>query len=204
MKAVFFDFGRTIVEHPEDGAGEDIVRRYGITDCTEVKLVRDALFSLKGAMKGLDDASISRDQYEIEVLSAVPCELHDKVKEAMSYPIHWLPLIDGMEELLAKLKKDGFKLYIASNMDLFHAAQMREHRTAKYFDGMVFSSEIRVGKPKAEYFEKMLKVCSETAENSLFIDDLAANVEAAESLGIKGLVFKGDALEAEKFIYENK
>ena len=109
MKAVFFDFGRTIVEHPEDGAGEDIVRRYGITDCTEVKLVRDALFSLKGAMRGLDDASISRDQYEIEVLSAVPCELHDKVKEAMSYPIHWLPLIDGMEALLAKLKKDGFK-----------------------------------------------------------------------------------------------
>ena len=155
-------------------------------------------------MKGLDDASISREQYEAEVLSVVPEELHAKVKEAMSYPIHWLPLIDGMEELLRKLKNDGFKLYIASNMDLYHATQMREHRIAKYFDGMVFSSEIKVGKPKAEYFEKMLKQCSESAQNSIFIDDLAANVEAAEAIGIKGLVFKGDTLEAEKFIYENK
>lgn len=203
MKAIFFDFGRTLVEHPEDGAGEAVVRRYGITADHEVKLVRDALFSLKGAMKGLDDASISREEYGIQVLSEVPSHLHEKVKQAMEYPISWLPVIDGMEDLLIKLKKDGFKLYIASNMDLLHAAQMREHPLAEYFDKMVFSSEIRVGKPKAEFFEKLLEVCNEAPENSLFIDDLADNVEAAQICGIKGLVFKGNALEAEKFIYDN-
>ena len=203
MKAIFFDFGRTLVEHPEDGAGEAVVRRYGITDDREVKLVRDALFSLKGAMKGLDDASISREEYSIQVLSEVPCHLHEKVKQAMEYPISWLPVIDGMEDLLIKLKKDGFKLYIASNMDLLHAAQMREHPLAGYFDKMVFSSEIRVGKPKTEFFGKLLEVCNEAPENSLFIDDLADNVAAAQICGIKGLVFKGSALEAEKFIYDN-
>lgn len=203
MKAIFFDFGRTLVEHPEDGAGEAVVRRFGITEENEVKLVRDALFSLKGAMKGLDDASITREEYSAQVLMAVPVHLHEKVKKAMEYPISWLPMIDGMEALLQKLKKDGYKLYIASNMDLLHAAQMREHPIAKYFDKMVFSAEIKVGKPKAEYFVILLDICGEKAENSLFIDDLAANVKAAEALGIKGLVFKGDAKEAEKFIYEN-
>ena len=203
MKAIFFDFGRTLVEHPEDGAGEAVVRRFGITEENEVKLVRDALFSLKGAMKGLDDASITREEYSAQVLMAVPVHLHEKVKKAMEYPISWLPMIDGMEALLQKLKKDGYKLYIASNMDLLHAAQMREHLIAKYFDKMVFSAEIKVGKPKAEYFVTLLDICGEKAENSLFIDDLSDNVKAAEALGIKGLVFKGDAKEAEKFIYEN-
>ena len=108
-----------------------------------------------------------------------------------------------VQELLQKLKKDGYKLYIASNMDLLHAAQMREHPIVKYFDKMVFSAEIKVGKPKAEYFVTLLDICGEKAENSLFIDDLSDNVKAAEALGIKGLVFKGDAKEAEKFIYEN-
>ena len=203
MKAVFFDFGRTLVEHPEDGAGEAVVRRFGISDEAEVKLVRDALFSLKGAMKGLDDASITREEYSAQVLSSVPVHLHEKVKKAMEYPISWLPMIDGMEALLQKLKKDGYKLYIASNMDLLHAAQMREHPIAKYFNKMVFSSEIKVGKPKAEFYEKLLLECGEMAENSLFIDDLPDNVTAAEALGIKGLVFKGDANEAERFIYDN-
>ena len=203
MKAIFFDFGRTLVEHPEDSAGEVVVRRFGITEECEVKLARDALFSLKGAMKGLDDASISREEYSKEVLDTVPIHLREKVKAAMEYPISWLPMIDGMEDLLARLKNDGFKLYIASNMDLLHASQMREHPISKYFDGMVFSSEIKVGKPKREFYLKMLEICGEKAENSLFIDDLAANVEAAEEIGIRGLVFKGNAIEAEKFIYEN-
>ena len=118
VKTIFFDFGRTLVEHPEDGAGEAVVRRFGISEENEVKLVRDALFSLKGAIKGLDDASISRAEYEEQVLCAVPEHLHERVKMAMGYPISWLPMIDGMEALLARLKNAGYKLYIASNMDL--------------------------------------------------------------------------------------
>lgn len=203
MKTIFFDFGRTLVEHPEDGAGEAVVRRFGIGEENEVKLVRDALFSLKGAIKGLDDASISRDEYERQVLSVVPKHLHEKVKSAMDYHISWLPMIDGMEALLKNLEDAGYKLYIASNMDLLHAAQMRSHPIAKYFDGMVFSSEIRIGKPKREYYEKALAVAGEKAENCLFIDDLADNVKAAEEVGMTGFVFNGDAKETEDFIYRN-
>ena len=201
MKVVFFDLGRTLVQHPEDGAGEAVVRRFGITDEADVKLVRDALFSLKGAMKQLDDASITREQYTEQVLSEVPERLWRETRLAMEYPIEWLPNMDGMEELLADLKKDGYKLFIASNLDLLHAAQMRTHRLAKYFDGMIFSSEIRVGKPKRAYYERAIAVCGEAPEECAFIDDLAPNVEAAREVGMKALLFKGNADEARRFIY---
>lgn len=200
MKAIFFDFGRTLVEHPEDGAGETVVRRYGITDETEVRLVRDALFSLKGAMKKLDDASISREEYKKSVLSAVPEHLHIKVSQAMDYPISWLPMIAGMEDLLKRLKASRHMLYIASNMDLFHAAQMRSHPIAGYFDNMIFSSEIAVGKPKTAYYLKLLEITGEKADNCVFIDDIEENVAAAENIGMAGFVFKGDAGAAERFI----
>jgi putative hydrolase of the HAD superfamily len=205
MKTVFFDFGRTLVCHPEDGAGEAVVRRFGLTDSSEVKLVRDAVFSVKGAVGALDNGEITRDEYKKTVLAIVPEHLREVTEKTMDYPISWLPMIDGMEELLIKLKSDGFKLCIASNMDTYHAAQMRKHPIlAKYFDEMVFSAEIKVGKPSALFYEKALDICGEKAENVLFIDDLEANVRGAEAVGIKSLLFKGDAVEAQRFIYENK
>ena len=65
-------------------------------------------------------------------------------------------MIDGMEELLIKLKKDGYKLYITSNMDKLHVSQMKDMKIMKYFDDTIFSSQIKVRKPYAGFFEKAL------------------------------------------------
>ena len=203
MKNIFFDFGRTIVEHPEDGAGLRIVKSYGIEDETDAALVRDTLFSI-GKYAGLmDEGAMTRDEYRQKLCSDLPEYLHEKAVAAADYNIGRLPLIDGMEKLLAKLKADGFKLYITSNMDEYHAAQMRGIPIAKYFEDMIFSAEIKVGKPKAEFFFKAFEKFGVKAEDCLFIDDIADNVAAAEKLGIKGFVFKGNATDAEKFIYES-
>ena len=68
---------------------------------------------------------------------------------------------------------------------------------------MVFSSELRIGKPKRAFYEKALALAGEVGENCLFIDDLVDNVIAAECIGMKGFVFSGDAVETEQFIYAN-
>lgn len=201
MKNIFFDFGRTIVEHPEDGAGLRIVKSYGIENEADATLVRDVLFSI-GKYAGLmDEGAMTRDEYRKKLCGDLPEHLHEKAIAAADYNIGCLPLIDGMGELLAKLKKDGFKLYITSNMDEYHAAQMRDILIAEYFEDMIFSAEIKVGKPKAEFFLKAFEKFGVKAEDCLFIDDLADNVVAAEKLGIKGFVFRGNASDAEKFIY---
>ena len=127
MKAVFFDLGRTLVEHPEEGAGEAVVRRYGITDEAEVKLVRDVLFSLKGAMKSLDDASISREEYSAQVLASVPKRLWEATEKAMEYPIEWLPDIEGMEKLLCDL-------YHGQRPNAVGSCEITGHNTAKAAD----------------------------------------------------------------------
>lgn len=201
MKNIFFDFGRTIVEHPEDGAGLRIVKSYGIEDEADAALVRDTLFSI-GKYAGLmDEGAMTRDEFRENLCGDLPPHLHERAVAAADYNIGRLPLIDGMGELLAKLKNDGFKLYITSNMDEYHAKQMREIPIAKYFEDMIFSAEIKMGKPKAEFFIKACEKFCVNPKDCLFIDDLEDNVIAAEKLGIKGFVFKGNPADAEKFIY---
>lgn len=203
MKNIFFDFGRTIVEHPEDGAGISIVKSFGIEDEADAALVRDVLFSI-GKYAGLmDEGAMTRDEYKEKLRQDLPEHLHTAALRAADYNIGLLPMIDGMENLLKRLKNDGFRLYITSNMDEYHAKQMRSLELAKYFHDMIFSAEIKVGKPHREFFHIACKNFGVKAEDCLFVDDLADNVLAAEQCGIKGFVFRGNARDAEKFIYEN-
>ena len=203
IKNIFFDFGRTIVGHPEDGAGLQVVLDTGVRDIKDAEIIRDEIFSVEKYMNDLDAGKMTYEEYREMVVGAVPERLRKYADEAVMYEIHKLPLIDGMEELLSKLKNDGYRLFITSNLNTRHAKQMREHRIAKYFDGMIFSAEIKVRKPFREFFEKACEMFDAKPEETVFIDDLAENVEGSEACGIRGFVFNGDAKEAERFIYNN-
>lgn len=200
-KNIFFDYGRTLVKHPEDGAGLEIVKKTGLTNEKDVEIVRNAVFSVGKYLNFLDEDSMERDEYKKLLLNDIPPHLAEYALKAADYHIGELGMIDGMEELLIRLKKDGFKLYITSNMDKLHVSQMKDVEILKYFDDVIFSSQIRVRKPYEGFFEKALEKFGVKAEDCIFIDDLEENVEGAKKCGIEGFVFKGNAKDAEDFIY---
>lgn len=203
MKAVFFDFGRTVVEHPEDGVGLQMVKEAGVENDEDAKLLRDIVFSVSKYANFMDDCSMSRETFKELLTHDVPERLVPYALKAVDYHISRLPMIDGMKELLTKLRADGVRLYITSNLDEYHADQMSQTETAQYFDAMLFSSKIKVRKPFPEFFQIALKQFGVKAEECLFIDDLEENVRCAEACGIRGFVFRGDVAEAEEFIYAN-
>lgn len=201
IKNIFFDYGRTLVEHPGDGAGLEIVISTGLKDERDVKLVRDTVFAQGKYLNRLDEDSLERDEYKRLVIAEVPERLHSYVLKAADYHVSLLKPIPGMIELLGKLKNDGYRLYITSNMDLLHSSQIKKMEIAKFFDGMIFSSEIKVIKPAKEFYEAALEKFGVKPEETLFIDDLKENIEGAKKCGIDGLVFEGNAFDAEQFIY---
>ncbi len=201
VKNVLFDFGRTLVEHPSDGAGLQIVLDTGIENIDDARLIRDEIFSVEKYLNDLDEGLMTYEQYKEMVINAVPEPLRKYASVAVMYDIHTLPTIAGMEELLAMLKADGYRLFITSNLNVRHAKQMREHRLAKYFDDMIFSAEIKTRKPYKEFFEAAFSKFDVKAEECVFIDDVAENIEGGEACGIRGFVFDGDAKAAEAFIY---
>jgi glucose-1-phosphatase len=100
--------------------------------------------------------------------------------------------LDQNVKLLPELKKQGFRLYFLSN---FPADIFEEIRSGyyffKYFDGGIISAEAKLSKPDSRIYKKLMEKYSLLPEESLFVDDLEANVKAAESVGMKGLVTYG-------------
>ena len=69
-----------------------------------------------------------------------------------------------------------------------------------HFDGLVFSGVVELVKPNADIFEYLLKEFDLKAKDCMFIDDNAANIKGAESVGIKGYLFDGDADKLREYL----
>ena len=87
------------------------------------------------------------------------------------------------------LRRRGIRTYVLSNNNPAAMETVRQMFTADgrtmedYFDGIYLSYRMRLLKPHAEIFIKMLEDSGMSAEETLFIDDSARNIETARQLG---------------------
>lgn len=92
-------------------------------------------------------------------------------------------------ELIKALKKK-YKIVLLSNASSHYLRSIiKKDGLDPYFDEIIVSGEIGLIKPDREIFEFALDKARALAEKTVFIDDRSVNVEAAEKLGITGLVF---------------
>jgi len=97
--------------------------------------------------------------------------------------------IESSIEILELLKKrreeDGScRLYFLSNMPAPYARVLeRKHHFLEWFDGGIFSADVKLAKPDIRIYKLLANRVRLKPENTLFIDDLLLNVQAAESLG---------------------
>ena len=100
--------------------------------------------------------------------------------------------IPGMYELLVELKATGHRLFGLSNWSAETYPFIKDAFPAlKLLEGMVVSGFEGFGKPDPGIFKLLLDRFSLKAEDCAFIDDNAANIAAANSLGIRGILFTG-------------
>jgi len=100
---------------------------------------------------------------------------------------------DGVK-FAKKCKKEGHHLYILSNWDKESLLILKENKHFKeffdLFDGIAISGEQGVMKPQAKFYKNLLKQYNLNPHESVFIDDQPENIEAAEKLGIHGILYK--------------
>jgi putative hydrolase of the HAD superfamily len=101
--------------------------------------------------------------------------------------------------LLHRVKAAGNRLYCLSNMP--HESMAHLERTYDFwhvFSGVVISARIGHCKPESAIYEHLLTTYALVPSDTVFIDDIAANVEAAERHGIIGIRFESvEETEAE-------
>jgi putative hydrolase of the HAD superfamily len=97
-------------------------------------------------------------------------------------------------ELIRALQGRGTPLYCLSNMPGSIYAHLRErHDFWDAFSGIVISGEVQMMKPEPEVFRHLLARFDLRPEESVFVDDLPANIESAKQVGLHTVWFKDAA-----------
>jgi putative hydrolase of the HAD superfamily len=79
-------------------------------------------------------------------------------------------------------------LYFLSNMPRPYARELEQkHAFLQHFDGGIFSGDVRLSKPNPAIYQMLQSRYQLPPESVVFIDDLHANVQAAQDLGWKGV-----------------
>jgi 2-haloacid dehalogenase len=98
--------------------------------------------------------------------------------------------IPGTVHVLAELRAAGVRLVALSNWsaEMFPIARERFDFLA-WFEGIVISGDVGVNKPDRRIFELLIDRFGIEPAAALFIDDSAANVDAATALGFHAIQF---------------
>ena len=98
---------------------------------------------------------------------------------------------DEKKERLLQLKKAGYRLFLLSNtIDIHwdycveHLFPYQNHGVEDYFEQCFLSQRLHLAKPDARIYEEVIRLATIHPDETLFIDDLKENCEAAEKLGI--------------------
>ncbi len=191
IKNYIFDFGNVLAqfypEHLTSPFVSDIQTRKYISDVVFDRLYWDRL----------DDGSITDEQVRAEIRSRVPEKLGDIACKVYDNWINTMIPVENMQQLIYDIHKSGKKLYLLSNISVGFAGSYKEVKWIKElfdcFDGIVLSGMIKMAKPDRKIFEYLLDTFDLKADECIFIDDSAKNIEGAKTVGIKGYLFDGNA-----------
>lgn len=119
----------------------------------------------------------------LEIIAAVRDSLHEKTETV---------------QIVRGLHQRGFDIYCLSNMPSPIFAHLRRRHTFwDLFRGIVISGEIQLMKPEPEIYVHLLERFGLNARESVFIDDLQPNIEAARAAGLHAIRFQ-DAQQCQR------
>lgn len=162
---------RSVFDDPDAQA---LVRREIIDHPDWIELDRGTLAPdqaiVRGASRtGLPDAAVAR------LFDAVPASLTP---------------IKATIDLVRALNASGRPLFVLSNMQLASADFLEKtHDIWDLFDGVIFSSRIQLVKPEPAIYKHLLTEYRLDPGETVFIDDLCENLNAASGFGIHTIQF---------------
>lgn len=152
-------------------------------------LMKDMFGSLE--WREMDRGTISREQAMFKIMEKLPLHLKNFVLEEAinkNWTKHMKPFSE-MYDLVAKLKQNGYKIYLLSNASSDFYEFSKAYPVMDLMDGKVISADYLVIKPEKEIYEILFNKFSLEPSESFFIDDMQQNVDTAKSLGMDGACF---------------
>jgi putative hydrolase of the HAD superfamily len=193
IRNIVFDIGGVLVGFD----WPSYISKYGFEPEKE-KIISEAVIS-SPVWKELDRGVWTMEQIEDGFVAAAP-QYEEEIRAVFqnsggciyrqAYAIPWI----------TSLKERGYHVYFLSNYSEWMEEQTKEALDfLPYLDGGIFSCDVHQVKPDAEIYQSLLKKYPDIQpEESVFLDDLPANVEAARKLGFHGIVVKNQEQAAKE------
>ncbi len=184
IRNIIFDIGNVLTDFRWKGFLED-------QGFDEAMVARIARASVLTPLWDEVDRGVWETDRLLEEFVRMDQEIEQEIRRAFAnvngmvtkrgYAIPWIQ----------ELKAWGYRVYYLSN---FSEKAYEDCRDAldflPFMDGGILSFREKVVKPDAGIYELLLSRYALKAEESVFLDDTAKNVEAAKALGIHGICFQ--------------
>lgn len=191
---IIFDLGRVVIDWEPYPFLEEIL---GSSE--------SAKEILKHTFAHKDWLGVDRGTVELDTLKGKLKENSELSNETVNDIFNYFSILKLKPDtinLMKKLKNEGHKIYILSNMGKESIEYLEsEYDFWEIVDGSTISCRVKSIKPEKEIYLELLDNYKLEPSQSIFIDDLKENISAAEALGIKGIQFTTVA-ECEKELLE--
>lgn len=188
IQNIIFDFGGVI----HDIRYENVVEALALHGVTGLERFYSKDFQTH-EMDLFEKGLISPAEYRHYILQMTGKDLSDdEIDEIVNAILIDVPA--ERVELLLKLR-NKYKTYLFSNTNQINYDCFTSRLRKKFgfdifercFDAAYFSHFMHCRKPSPEGFERIIKEQRLTPSETVFIDDIAKNLEGAEAVGIHGL-----------------
>jgi putative hydrolase of the HAD superfamily len=187
MKLVF-DFGGVVFRwRPHELLARTLPCRAG-DPSTAVALAAEVFQHPTGDWAEFDRGTVGPVALAQRIASRTGMSVDEVQRVIDAVPDELQPQADTVQ-LLARLRDAGHRLFYLSNMPAPYAGHLeRTHGFMRWFDDGLFSSRVHLIKPEPAIFQEAERRFG-GAEELVFVDDHAANVEAARALGWQAVRF---------------
>ena len=183
-KAIIFDLGAVIL---------NINYQNTIDEFTKLGVNNAATFYSKKVQTNLfnqiETGMISSDEFLKALQKETKNANINQVEKAWNAMLLDLP--EERIQLIEKLKKNNYSIYLLSNTNAIHIDAIKKQlgkrkwlAFCKLFDKMYLSHELGLRKPDVKIFEYILKEQKIKAEEVFFIDDSPQHIASAKKIGI--------------------
>jgi len=185
IKNLVFDLGNVLIEW-----NSEKILTYFETEKVRRQVLRQAIFE-SGVWHQTDKGELSLKEACEEVLAQLDASYHSVVKNIF---YHWYEVVHVYSDLQERIRlwanQGGYRIYILSTTCeiFYHIEKAGLLPIYPLLSGYILSSEVGVVKPEAEIYQKLLKKYNLNPVESVFIDDIQANLDTAAELGFETIL----------------
>lgn len=189
IKNLVFDLGNVLIEWNS----EKILTSFE-PEKERQQILRQAIFD-SGVWHQTDKGELSLKEACDEVLAQLDDSYHPAVQNIF---YNWYEVVEvytGLQEQIRLWAEQGYRIYILSTTcEIFYRIEKAGLLPVfPLLSGYILSSEVGVVKPEPEIYQKLLKKYGIDPTESIFIDDIQANLDTAAELGFETILAKRES-----------